>query len=258
MNLIGPWAILIGVLELDSARHSAKDRALLIITAFASIAIGVGLMRWVFAGAVLISAIVDPVCFAPHSLPPTNPADASSHRDRLTIQAITEHAFKTCPRVSPQEHDGLRLRPLVFRSGPTHSVDRGSRESCWGYNGCCPPKLLLEELNMRKYVMLFALSLVLAGATFAAQHDTTTYSGEIMDSRCAATGGHSGREAKACTLACVSGGASFVLYSPIGQTVYQLDDQKKPAEFAGEKVKVIGTLDKTTKTIHVTDIEAEV
>jgi len=58
VNLIGLWAILIGVLELDSARHSAKDQALLIIAAFASIAIGVGLMRWVIAGAVLVSAIV--------------------------------------------------------------------------------------------------------------------------------------------------------------------------------------------------------
>jgi Short repeat of unknown function (DUF308) len=58
VNLIGFWAILIGVLELDSARHSTKDRALLIIAAIASIAIRVGMMRWVFAGAVLISAIV--------------------------------------------------------------------------------------------------------------------------------------------------------------------------------------------------------
>ena len=69
-------------------------------------------------------------------------------------------------------------------------------------------------------------------------------------------GGHDGKEAKACTLACVSGGASFVLYSPVTQAVYQLDDQKKPAEFAGQKVKVVGTLDKTTKTIHVTDVKA--
>jgi hypothetical protein len=111
---------------------------------------------------------------------------------------------------------------------------------------------------MRKYVMLFALSLVLAGVTLSAQQDTMKYSGEIMDSRCAAMDGHSGKEAKACTLACVSGGASFVLYSPVGQTVYQLDDQKKPAEFAGQKVQVIGTLDKTTKTIHVTAIQGEV
>jgi uncharacterized membrane protein HdeD (DUF308 family) len=58
VNLIGLWAILIGVLELDSARHSAKDRALLIIAAIASIAIGVGMMKWVFAGAVLVGAVV--------------------------------------------------------------------------------------------------------------------------------------------------------------------------------------------------------
>jgi hypothetical protein len=58
VNLIGLWAILIGVLELDSARHSAKDRAPLIIAAIASIAIGVGMMKWVFAGAVLVGAVV--------------------------------------------------------------------------------------------------------------------------------------------------------------------------------------------------------
>jgi len=30
-----------------------------------------------------------------------------------------------------------------------------------------------------------------------------------------------------------------------------LDDQTKPEQFAGQKVKVTGTLDKATKTIHV-------
>ena len=43
-------------------------------------------------------------------------------------------------------------------------------------------------------------------------------------------GGHNGKEAKACTLACVSGGTSFVLFDPITQSVYRLDDQKKPAD----------------------------
>lgn len=111
---------------------------------------------------------------------------------------------------------------------------------------------------MRKLAMLFALSVVLAGVSMAAQQDTTKYSGEIMDSRCAAMSGHGDKEAKACTLTCISRGASFVLYDPITQTVYQLDDQKKPAEFAGQKVKVVGTLNKTTKTIHVIEIQAEV
>ena len=61
VELIGLWAILVGVLELLFARYfreDAKDRALLILAAIASIVIGVGMMTWVFAGAVLISAAV--------------------------------------------------------------------------------------------------------------------------------------------------------------------------------------------------------
>jgi uncharacterized membrane protein HdeD (DUF308 family) len=61
VELIGLWAITIGVLELLFARYSREDgknRALLIVAAIASMAIGVGLMRWAFAGAVVISAMV--------------------------------------------------------------------------------------------------------------------------------------------------------------------------------------------------------
>jgi uncharacterized membrane protein HdeD (DUF308 family) len=58
VELIGLWAVLIGVLELVFARDSAKDRAPLLIAAIASIALGVGMMRWAFAGAVVVSAVV--------------------------------------------------------------------------------------------------------------------------------------------------------------------------------------------------------
>jgi len=61
VELIGLWAILIGVLELILARYSgedARDRTPLIIAAIASIVIGVGMMKWAFAGAVVISAVV--------------------------------------------------------------------------------------------------------------------------------------------------------------------------------------------------------
>jgi len=61
VELIGLWAITIGVLELLFARYSresGKNRALLIVAAIASMAVGVGLMRWAFAGAVVISAMV--------------------------------------------------------------------------------------------------------------------------------------------------------------------------------------------------------
>ena len=58
VNLIGLWAALIGLLELVLARHSAKRRTLLMIAAMASIAIGLGMMMWVFAGAVLARGVV--------------------------------------------------------------------------------------------------------------------------------------------------------------------------------------------------------
>ena len=51
-------------------------------------------------------------------------------------------------------------------------------------------------------------------------------------------------------------GGKFVLYDPDTKTTYQLDDQKKPEQFAGEKVKVTGKYDSATKTIHVTDIKS--
>jgi hypothetical protein len=114
---------------------------------------------------------------------------------------------------------------------------------------------------MRKIFMLAVpLVLVLSTMSFAAAKD---FSGEIMDSACAKMGSHEGmmkshaniKDAKGCTLGCVKGGSKFVLYDASTKTVYQLDDQTKPMEFAGEKVQVSGTLDESSKTIHVTDIK---
>ena len=90
-----------------------------------------------------------------------------------------------------------------------------------------------------------------------------TFSGEIMDSMCAGMGGHEGmlqggkvKNAKDCTIECVKMGATYVLYNPATKTTYQLDDQKKPEQFAGDKVTVNGSLDAATNTIHVENIAA--
>jgi len=90
-----------------------------------------------------------------------------------------------------------------------------------------------------------------------------TFSGEIMDSPCTKDGGHEAMfkkmgttDPKACTEACVKMGGKYVLFKGASKGFYQLDDQKKPQPFAGQKVQVTGTLDKATKTIHVTDIKA--
>jgi hypothetical protein len=115
---------------------------------------------------------------------------------------------------------------------------------------------------MRKLALGIAASLVLVGVSLAVPKDQT-FRGEIMDSQCSAMGSHDMmlkkggvKDAKECTQACVKMGGKYVLYDAAKKTVYQLDDQKKPEQFAGEKVKVTGTLDTATKTIHVSDIQA--
>src|ERR1700738_1612620 len=113
---------------------------------------------------------------------------------------------------------------------------------------------------MKKLAVSIGACLLLT-CGFGAAKDMT-FSGEIMDSACAKGGGHESmfkkmgtNDPKACTLACVKGGSKFVLFKA-DKTFYQLDDQKKPEPFAGQKVEVTGTLNKATKTIHVADIKA--
>ena len=60
--------------------------------------------------------------------------------------------------------------------------------------------------------------------------------------------------APVCQKACAVMGAKYVLYDSSTKTVYQLDDQKKPVAFAGDQVKVTGTLNTDTNTIHVISV----
>lgn len=104
----------------------------------------------------------------------------------------------------------------------------------------------------------------LTGRARQQQNNTPmSFSGEIADAVCAAQRTHDAvikpqgyKNAKECTLGCVKDGATFVLFTPANNTVYQLDDQEKPATYAGQRVTVIGTYDGETKTIHIQRIEA--
>ena len=112
-----------------------------------------------------------------------------------------------------------------------------------------------------------AAILLLATLVFAAPKEKT-YSGEIMDSQCAMNASHAQMlkkegmgdkdpndpMAKAmCTKNCIKMGGKYVLYDSASKKVYQLDDQTKPEQFAGQNVKVTGTLN--NDTIHVSNIE---
>jgi hypothetical protein len=108
-----------------------------------------------------------------------------------------------------------------------------------------------------------AIAAMFVGVNLPAQQapatgQARTFQGEIMDSNCAKAGAHNDKmgSAKDCTLACVKGGAKFVLYNATTKRIYQLDDQTKPQSFAGQSVKVTGSYDRATQTIHVTDIAA--
>ena len=64
-----------------------------------------------------------------------------------------------------------------------------------------------------------------------------------------------GPTAEACTKACVEDhGVGYVLFD--GTNTYKLSDQRLPERFAGKKVRVTGTLDVETRTIHVESIRA--
>ena len=87
------------------------------------------------------------------------------------------------------------------------------------------------------------------------------FTGEIMDSQCAGMGGHemmmkdeNAKDAKDCTVKCIQDGGKYGLYDSKTKSVYTLDDQAKAKEFAGQNVKVSGTLEKKSNTIHVTGI----
>jgi hypothetical protein len=99
---------------------------------------------------------------------------------------------------------------------------------------------------------------LLAAASLSAAQSSRTFTGSITDSECAGTGHAAmrmGPTDAACTTACVAvHGAAYVLLD--GEDVYSLSDQETPERFAGQKVRIVGTLDTETKTIRVESIAA--
>lgn len=106
--------------------------------------------------------------------------------------------------------------------------------------------------------MKYPIVSVLAVVGLSAAPATQTFTGTITDDMCAGVG-HArmrmGPTDAECTTACVMAHAvPYVLDE--GKNVYRLSDQKTPEQFAAKKVRVVGTLDAKTKTIHVDSIAA--
>jgi hypothetical protein len=101
-----------------------------------------------------------------------------------------------------------------------------------------------------------SLSFLFAAALLAAGAKQQAYTGVITDNMCGKD--HAMMKVtpdSKCVLECVKHGSKFALYD--GKTSYVLSDQKTPEEFAGMKVRVIGTLNEETQILKVDSIAAD-
>ena len=105
---------------------------------------------------------------------------------------------------------------------------------------------------MRKTILLAA-----AAASVLVAVEQQTFSGVITDTMCGkAHGMVAGQPDDKCIAMCVKGTSSqYALYD--GKAVLKLSDQKTPAKYAAQHVKVTGTLNGKTQTIKVSSIEPE-
>lgn len=97
------------------------------------------------------------------------------------------------------------------------------------------------------------LLLTLAGVLFRAG-EPATFTGVITDTMCGRTHGMMKAASDgSCVKACVKGSSEYALFD--GKNVLKLSDQKLPAKFAAQRVKVTGAYDAKAGRIKVTSIE---
>lgn len=123
-----------------------------------------------------------------------------------------------------------------------------------------------------RVAFLFAAVALLSLYSFAKDKpkDTVSLRGAVMDSQCAFNvhsdahshewmtkrGVQGATDEESCTQHCVKDmGGSYVLV--VKKDVYKLDDQVKAEQFAGKKVKISGTLDASSHTLHIFDMEED-
>lgn len=121
---------------------------------------------------------------------------------------------------------------------------------------------------MNKFA-IFALAWVFAVALMAhaADKKIEVFEGEVSDSQCAfnvhsLTRSHRemlknkthGSTPAECVMYCIRyGGGHFVLVDK--KNVYRLDDEGSVKDYSAKKVKITGTYDNTSNTIHVLEVK---
>jgi len=126
----------------------------------------------------------------------------------------------------------------------------------------------MKTKKIRAVLGAVVLAWIIASYPAASGGDDKTFKGEIADTQCALNVHSLSQSHKEmiemkpevktsaeCARYCVKErGGRFVLQTP--EKVYKLDAQTLAEQWAGLKVKVIGTLDPKTETITVRSIES--
>jgi hypothetical protein len=98
-------------------------------------------------------------------------------------------------------------------------------------------------------------ALLVTLATFAMAADMGSWTGWITDTNCAAKGATASHAE--CATKCVKEkGAKWALYDPSTKQTFVLSSKEDLTKLAGKDVTVKGTLNKDTKTIEASSIEA--
>jgi len=118
-------------------------------------------------------------------------------------------------------------------------------------------------MNRKIFALGFSTLLMSLAVGFAAAQTQRTYSGTVLASQIASTGGSSSlgqwtkklncHDETECSRRLVQAGGKYVLMTSKG--VYQLNDQSKFAQYAGMRVTVTGAFDNPKKTIEVADVQ---
>jgi hypothetical protein len=111
-----------------------------------------------------------------------------------------------------------------------------------------------SRIVSRIVVAVFAVAL--ASFAVANQHlEAGSWTGFVTDTACAAKGASASHAD--CAVKCVKDkGAKWALYNAANKETYVLTGKDDPSKWAGKEVTVKGTLNKETKSIEISSVEA--
>ena len=113
----------------------------------------------------------------------------------------------------------------------------------------------MNKIELPKLILMLALAagFCMLQQNLNAQQDRPAQQAPDAASQQAQTMNEAG-EAQMFTGKVAKAGGKYVLRDTANKAIYMLDDQEKAKQFEGQEVKVSGTLDSQTRTIHVASI----